>query len=158
MSTLLPMLDPFDEIKRLYFSTTRDTIERDLARALDLLTRMPSDADRDRVAGYMHGLADLRREWKGATPKARRGKNAEIAAAPPARPSGRLPGRAASDPDRARQVRDAVARFRAAIRIGSGMFRSLARIRTSLSLTRCSSVSEMATGVLGLRTSPAMTP
>lgn len=89
MSTLLPMLDPFDEIKRLYFSTTRDTIERDLARALDLLTRMPSDADRDRVAGYMHGLADLRREWKGATPKARNRKKApKAAAATPARTSG----------------------------------------------------------------------
>jgi hypothetical protein len=80
MSKLLAMLDPFDEIKRLYFSTTRDTIERDLARALDLLTRMPSDADRDRVAGYMHGLADLRREWKGATPKARGRKKAPKAA------------------------------------------------------------------------------
>ena len=76
MSKVLPMLDPFDEIKKLYFSTTRDTIERDLARALDLLTRMPSDADRDSVAGYMHGLADLRREWKGATPKARGRKKA----------------------------------------------------------------------------------
>jgi hypothetical protein len=76
MSKVLPMLDPFDEIKKLYFSTTRDTIERDLARALDLLTRMPSDADRDSVAGYMHGLADLRREWKGPTPKARGRKKA----------------------------------------------------------------------------------
>ena len=94
MSTLLPMLDPFDEIKRLYFSTTRDTIERDLARALDLLTRMPSDADRDRVAGYMHGLADLRREWKGATPQAKAAKPApRAAAAPPARASGASPGK-----------------------------------------------------------------
>jgi hypothetical protein len=88
MSKLLPMLDPFDEIRRLYFSTTRDTIERDLTRALDLLTRMPSDADRDRVAGYMHGLADLRREWKGATPKAKSRKKAPTeAAAAPARTS-----------------------------------------------------------------------
>jgi hypothetical protein len=89
MSKLLPMLDPFDEIKRLYFSTTRDTIERDLARALDLLTRMPSDADRDRVAGFMHGLADLRREWRGATPKAKARKKApKTAAATPERTSG----------------------------------------------------------------------
>ena len=65
----LPMLDPFDEIKRLYFTTTRDTIERDIARALDLLTHMPSDAARDRVAGYMHGLSDLRREWARAPRK-----------------------------------------------------------------------------------------
>jgi hypothetical protein len=64
MSKLLPMLDPFDEIKRIYFSTTRQTIERDMARALELLTHMPSDDARQRVAGFMHGLADLKREWK----------------------------------------------------------------------------------------------
>jgi hypothetical protein len=64
MSKLLPMLDPVAEIKRLYFATTRDTIERDLTRALDLLTRMASDEQRERVAGYMHGLAELKQEWK----------------------------------------------------------------------------------------------
>jgi hypothetical protein len=64
MSKLLPMLDPFDEIRKLYFSTTRETIERDLARALDLLTRMASDDERQRVAGYMHGLSELKRDWK----------------------------------------------------------------------------------------------
>jgi hypothetical protein len=64
MNKLLPMLDPFEEIKRLYFSTTRETIERDLTRALDLLTRMGSDDERQRVAGYMHGLSELKREWK----------------------------------------------------------------------------------------------
>jgi hypothetical protein len=61
---MLPMLDPSDEIRKLYFTTTRETIERDLARALDLLTRMPSDDERQRVAGYMHGLAELKRDWK----------------------------------------------------------------------------------------------
>jgi len=75
MSKLLPMLDPADEIRKLYFGTTRETIDRDLTRALDLLTRMPSDEARQRVAGYMHGLSELRREWKkpkkkkNATPK-----------------------------------------------------------------------------------------
>lgn len=67
MSKLLPMLDPFDEIKRIYFSTTKQTIERDMARVLELLTRMPSDEARQRVAGFMHGLADLKREWKPRT-------------------------------------------------------------------------------------------
>jgi hypothetical protein len=71
MSKLLPMLDPFDEIRRLYFATTRDTIERDLARALDLLKRLPTDAERQRAAGLMHGLSDLKREWKAQAP----GKN-----------------------------------------------------------------------------------
>ncbi len=64
MSKLLPMLDPVAEIKRLYFATTRDTIDRDLTRALDLLTRMANDEERERVAGYMHGLAELKQEWK----------------------------------------------------------------------------------------------
>lgn len=64
MTRQLPMLDPFNEIRRLYFSTTRETIERDIARATELLTRMPTDADRQRAAGLMHGLSDLRREWK----------------------------------------------------------------------------------------------
>lgn len=64
MSKLLPMLDPFDEIKRLYFSTTKQTIDRDMARALELLTHMANDDARQRVAGFMHGLSDLQREWK----------------------------------------------------------------------------------------------
>lgn len=64
MSKLLPMLDPFEEIKKLYFTTTRETIDRDLTRALDLLTRMASDDERQRIAAYMHGLSELKREWK----------------------------------------------------------------------------------------------
>jgi hypothetical protein len=100
MTKMLPMLDPFDEIKRLYFSTTAQTIERDLAWALDLLTRMPTDADRERVAGYMHGLADLRREWKTAP------KPAMKKAAP--KPTG---GRPAKNPA-APEGKDANRRFR----------------------------------------------
>ena len=71
------MLDPFDEIKRIYFSTTKQTIERDMARALALLTHMPSDEARQRVAGFMHGLSDLKREWKvgkKAHPRRRRAR------------------------------------------------------------------------------------
>jgi hypothetical protein len=76
MSKLLPMLNPLAEIKRLYFTTTRDTIERDLTRALDLLTRMASDEERERAAGYMHGLAELKREWKGPAKKRKTSKHA----------------------------------------------------------------------------------
>ncbi len=70
MSKLLRMLDPFDEIRRLYFATTKQTIDRDIARALELLTHMPSDEARQRVAGFMHGLSDLKREW---TPRRKSG-------------------------------------------------------------------------------------
>lgn len=71
MSRMLPLLDPFDEIKQIYYSTTRETIERDLARALELLRQMPDDEARQRAAGLMHGLSDLKREW---TPKKKSGK------------------------------------------------------------------------------------
>ena len=77
MPKLLPMLDPLEEIKRLYFSTTRQTIERDMARALELLRMMASDEARERAAGYMHGLSDLQREWKKGKPRRLREKSVE---------------------------------------------------------------------------------
>ena len=61
--TRLPMLDPLAEIRRLYFSTTRTTIERDFAQALDLLRMMESEDERSRATVFMHGLAQMRSEW-----------------------------------------------------------------------------------------------
>ncbi len=60
---MLPMLDPLAEIRRLYFATTKQTIERDFARALDLLKSMASEDDRSRATVFMHGLAQMRAEW-----------------------------------------------------------------------------------------------
>ena len=74
MSKLLRMLDPFQEIRQLYFATTRETIDADIARALELLTHMPDDDARQRAAGYMHGLADLQREWTVKRPPGGRRK------------------------------------------------------------------------------------
>ena len=90
MSRMLAMLDPFEEIKRLYFSTTKQTIERDLARAMELLTHMPTDEERQRVAGYMHGLADLKREWK---PKKQGAKPPASKSSPKARPHDGMKGK-----------------------------------------------------------------
>jgi hypothetical protein len=56
-------VDPLSEIKRLYYETTKATIRRDLARAIDLLKSMPSDEDRARAAVYMDGLSQMRSEW-----------------------------------------------------------------------------------------------
>lgn len=67
----LPMLsadDKLAEIRRLYFSTTRETIHDDLAKALDLLKSMSSEEERERATVYMEGLAQMRSDW------ARRGK------------------------------------------------------------------------------------
>jgi hypothetical protein len=51
------------EIKRLYYETTRTTIQQDLAKALDLLKSMSSEEERERAAVYMDGLAQMRSEW-----------------------------------------------------------------------------------------------
>ncbi len=61
-------MDKLAEIKKLYFATTRATIERDFDRAIDLLKSMPED-DRDRAAVFMEGLAEMKKEWKGRTAK-----------------------------------------------------------------------------------------
>ena len=57
-------MDPLSEIKRLYYQATRATIQRDLARAVELLKSRPSDDERQRAAVYMDGLSQMRTEWK----------------------------------------------------------------------------------------------
>jgi len=55
--------DKLAEIRRLYFSTTKQTIQEDLARALDLLKSMDSEEERERATVYMEGLAQMRSDW-----------------------------------------------------------------------------------------------
>jgi hypothetical protein len=64
----LPMLSADDkhaEIRRLYFTTTKATIQQDLEKALDLLKSMASEEERERATVYMEGLAQMRRDWQG---------------------------------------------------------------------------------------------
>ena len=58
-------MDPLGEIRALYYKTTKATIKRDLARAVELLKEMPSEDDRQRAAVYMDGLSQMRSEWSG---------------------------------------------------------------------------------------------
>jgi hypothetical protein len=51
------------EIRRLYFRTTRHTIQQDLDRALGLLKSMNSEEERERATVYMEGLAQMRTDW-----------------------------------------------------------------------------------------------
>jgi hypothetical protein len=71
--TQLKMLsadDKIAEIRRLYFSATKQTIQQDLTRALDLLKSMASEEERERATVYMEGLAEMRRDWlKDRKPK-----------------------------------------------------------------------------------------
>jgi hypothetical protein len=55
--------DPGAEIKRLYYQATQATIQRDLAKAIALLKTIETEAERERVAVYMDGLAQMRSEW-----------------------------------------------------------------------------------------------
>ena len=55
--------DKLAEIRRLYFSTTKQTIQDDLAKALDLLKSMTSEEERERATVYMEGLAQMRSDW-----------------------------------------------------------------------------------------------
>jgi len=57
-----------EEIRRLYFKTTRATIERDFDRAIDLIKAMP-ETDRPRATVFMQGLAEMRKEFKNARKK-----------------------------------------------------------------------------------------
>ena len=55
--------DKLAEIKRLYYRTTAQTIQADLAKALDLLKSMNNEEERERAAVYMDGLAQMRSDW-----------------------------------------------------------------------------------------------
>ena len=64
--------DKLAEIRRLYFSTTKQTIHEDLAKALDLLKSMHTEDERERATVFMEGLAQMRSDW--ARQGKRRGK------------------------------------------------------------------------------------
>jgi hypothetical protein len=57
--------DPLEQIRRLYFRATPATVERDLARAIDLLKSMPEER-RERATVFMEGLNELRKEFRRA--------------------------------------------------------------------------------------------
>jgi hypothetical protein len=51
------------EIRRIYFKTTRQTVQHDIAHAIALLKTLPTEEDREKATVYMEGLAALRSEW-----------------------------------------------------------------------------------------------
>ena len=63
-----------DDIRRIYFKTTKKTIEHDIAHAIELLKSLPSEDEREKATVYMEGLAQMRKEWGKAKPKATKGR------------------------------------------------------------------------------------
>lgn len=58
-------------LRRIYFKTTKQTIEHDFAHAIELLKGLESEEEREKATAYMHGLSELRKEW---APKPTRAK------------------------------------------------------------------------------------
>ena len=56
--------EPLAEIRQLYFKATAATIDRDMARAIELLKAMP-EAERPKATVYMQGLAEMRKDFRG---------------------------------------------------------------------------------------------
>ena len=57
------------EIRKIYFRTTKRTIEHDLAHAIELLKSLRTEEDRERARVYMDGLSQMRSEWAKRTVK-----------------------------------------------------------------------------------------
>jgi hypothetical protein len=68
-------LDTLELIRRIYFKTTRQTIEHDFAHAIELLKSLETEEEREKASAYMHGISELRKEWapkvKGQTSKSK---------------------------------------------------------------------------------------
>lgn len=52
-------------LKALYFGATPATIADAFDEAIDALKTLPTEADRERAAVYMEGLAEMKREFAG---------------------------------------------------------------------------------------------
>jgi hypothetical protein len=80
-----PTAEILEEIRAIYFRTTKSTILDDFDRAIDLLKSIPTPEERQRATVYMDGLAEMRKEFS---------------AVPSRRTSGprRAPARKRSDP------------------------------------------------------------
>lgn len=65
------------EIRRIYFKTTKQTIDHDFAHAIELLKSLPTEEDREKATVYMHGLAEMQRNWARKKP-GRSGKSGKV--------------------------------------------------------------------------------
>ena len=66
-----------DELRRIYFKTTKQTIENDLAHAIELLKTLDTDEQRDKAAVFMEGIAQMRSEWARAAKRKAAGSQAK---------------------------------------------------------------------------------
>ncbi len=65
------------EIRRIYFNTTRQTIDNDLAHAIELLKSLPTEHTREKATVFMQGLSEMQREWQAEGKKKRKTSRGE---------------------------------------------------------------------------------
>jgi hypothetical protein len=99
--TILTPDDKLAEIRRLYFSATRQTIGDDFFRALQLLKSMNSEEERERAAVYMEGLTEMRADWSREAPHRGRPRQTPARKTPKAGPAAANP-QGKKDPGRGR--------------------------------------------------------
>ena len=51
------------QIRRIYFKTTRHTIDHDFDHAIELLKGLATEEERERATVYMEGIAQMRKDW-----------------------------------------------------------------------------------------------
>lgn len=63
------------EIRRIYFKTTRQTIDHDFDHAIELLKSLPTEEQRERATVYMEGIAQMRKDWGPSGKSGTRGRS-----------------------------------------------------------------------------------
>jgi len=66
------------EIRQIYFKTTKQTIDNDLAHAIDLVKSLPDEETRSKAHVYMEGLAEMAREWQRGSGKVEKSKSGKV--------------------------------------------------------------------------------
>ena len=61
------------QIRKIYFATTRQTIDNDFAHAIALLQSLPDEEAREKASVYMEGIAQMQREWEAASRRKTKG-------------------------------------------------------------------------------------
>lgn len=62
-----------EEIRTIYFTTTKRTIQHDLAHAIELLKTIPTEEEREKARVYMDGLSQMRSAWGEVRKREKRG-------------------------------------------------------------------------------------
>jgi hypothetical protein len=52
-----------EQIRRIYFKTTKQTVENDLAHAIELLKALETEEQREKAAVFMDGISQMRSDW-----------------------------------------------------------------------------------------------